>query len=159
MKYIIFILITMFFTLSSGAQVRQEVISSAGEYNVSGGFSVSWTLGETIIPIYKNGNLTLAHGFQQQLVITAIEENLDVPVNVKIFPNPADEVLNIQFEAPVEKQVVITIIDFKGELIKTDIIESTMTEKQINLQNFPPGVYFIRLTKGGLVNVYKVVKL
>jgi hypothetical protein len=159
MKRLIFILFAMFLVLSVSAQAKQEVIASAGGYNTGGGVSISWTLGETIIPTYTNGNLILTHGFQQQLIITSVEENLDILVNIKVFPNPASDNLNIRFEEPVDGEVVITIIDSQGRLIKTETIEATTTEKLINLQDLGAGVYFLRMTKGKLVNVYKVVKL
>jgi len=159
MKRLIFILFAVFLVLTVSGQVKQEVIASAGGYNTSGGVSISWTLGETIIPTYQNGNLILTHGFQQQLIVTAVEENLDILVNIKVFPNPASDNLNIRFEEPVDGEVVITIHDSQGRLIKTEMIEATTTEKQINLQDLGAGVYFLRMTKGKLVNVYKVVKL
>jgi hypothetical protein len=159
MKRYIFILIAMCFALSVRAQVKQEVIASAGGYNVNGTLSISWTLGETIIPTFKNGDLVLTHGFQQQLIITTVEENLEVLVNIKVFPNPASDVVNIRFESPLDGDIDVTILDTQGKLIKRDIIEATMVEKQINLQDVPAGIYFLRLTKGKLVNLYKVVKL
>jgi Secretion system C-terminal sorting domain len=161
MKRYIFILVTMLFALYANAQIKQEVIASAGGYNVNGGLSISWTLGETIIPTFKSqdGSLILTHGFQQQLIITTVEENLEVLVKIKIFPNPASDVVNIQFESPVDGEVVLTIYDSQGKLVKRDMIESTMVEKQINLQDIPAGIYYLKLTKGKLVNVYKVVKL
>ena len=161
MKRYIFILITMFFALSAGAQLKQEVIASAGGYNVNGGLSISWTLGETIIPTFRSqdGSLILTHGFQQKLIITTVEENFDKLVKIKVFPNPATEVVNIQFEAPVDGEIILSLFDSQGKLVKRDIIESTMVEKQINLQDIPAGIYFLKLTKGKLVNVYKVVKL
>jgi hypothetical protein len=159
MKHYFLFLFTVFFALSVEAQIKQEVISSAGGYNSNGGISISWTLGETIIPTYKVGDLVLTHGFQQVLIITTIEENLDQLVNVKVFPNPASEIVNLQFEIPVEGEITLFIFDSHGQLIKRDIIESTTVEKQINLQDLPAGIYYLRLIKGKLVNVYKVVKL
>ncbi|MBK7133180.1 MAG: T9SS type A sorting domain-containing protein [Bacteroidales bacterium] len=159
MKRLIFILFAMFSVFSVYGQVKQEVIASAGGYNTGGNLSISWTLGETIIPTFKNGNLILTHGFQQQLIITSVEENIDILVNIKVFPNPASDNLNIRFEEPIDGEVVITIIDSQGRLIKTETIEATTTEKQISLQELGGGVYFLRMTKGKLVNVYKVVKL
>jgi hypothetical protein len=137
------------------------VIASAGGYNVYGGFSISWTLGETIIPTFKSqdGALTLTHGFQQNLIVTAIEENLNDMVNIKIFPNPTSDNVNIQFEKPNNEEIDLTILDSQGKLLRSEIIESSMVEKQINLQNIPVGIYFLRLKRGKLVNVYKVVKL
>lgn len=161
MKRCIFVLICLVFVLSATAQVKQEVIASAGGYNVNGALSISWTLGETIIPTLtsQDGSLILAHGFQQKLIITAVEENLDLQVKIKVYPNPASEVVNIQFEEPVDGEIDVAILDSQGKLIKRETIESAMVEKQINLQDFPAGIYYIRLTKGKLVNVYKVVKL
>jgi hypothetical protein len=159
MKRHIFISILAFFVLSAQAQIKQEVIASAGGYNTSGGLSISWTLGEVVIPTFKNGDLVLTHGFQQKLIITTIEENIDILIDVKVFPNPASEVVNIRFEAPVNGEIDIAVLDSQGRLVKREMIESTMIEKQINLQEMPAGIYYLRLTKGKLVNVYKVVKL
>lgn len=159
MKRLIIILITMFYFSTTGAQNKQEVIASSGGFKVNGGISISWTLGETIIPASKNGNLVLIPGFQEMMMITKVEENIDVQVHIKVFPNPAGEILNIQFDALVEDEIDLTIVDFEGVLVKKDIIETAITEKQVDLKNLPPGIYFLRLTKGRLVNVYKVVKL
>jgi hypothetical protein len=159
MKRLIFILITMLFVSATGAQNKQEVIAGSGGYKVNGGLSLSWTLGETIIPSSKSGNLVLTPGFQEMIMITKIEENLEVPVHLKLFPNPAGDILNIRFETIVEDEIELTIIDYKGVLVKRDVIESAVTEKQVDLQDIPPGIYFLRLTKGRLVNIYKVVKL
>jgi len=159
MKRSVLVLLLILFVSSVNAQAKQEVIASAGGYNVTGGLTLSWTLGETIIPTFTNGNLVLSHGFQQQLIVTAIEEHIDIAVNVKVYPNPASDVVNISFDEPVEGDISITVLDSQGKLVKKDMIEAAMTEKQINLQEIPAGVYYLRLTKGKLVNVYKVVKL
>ncbi|TAL80437.1 MAG: T9SS type A sorting domain-containing protein [Bacteroidetes bacterium] len=159
MKRYIFISVLLLIVLSAHSQIKQEVIASAGGYNVNGSLSISWTLGETIIPTFTSGNLVLTHGFQQKLIITTVEENLDVLVDVKVFPNPASDVVNIQFEAPVDGEIIVYVLDSQGKLVKRDIIESTLIEKQINLQDLPVGIYYLKLTKGKLSNVYKVVKL
>jgi hypothetical protein len=162
MKRLILIFCTVLFTLSLSAQ-KQEVIASAGGYNSAGGISISWTLGETIIPTFKddpvNPTIILTHGFQQQLIVTAIQENLFELVNVTVYPNPASEILNIRFEVPLDGEVEVFILNQQGSLVLTGFIEATTVETQINMQEYPAGVYFIRLVKGKLSNVYKVVKL
>jgi hypothetical protein len=108
---------------------------------------------------FRNGDLILTHGFQQQLILTAIQENLFIPGSIKIYPNPAGEVLNIQFETPVEGEIEMSLHDSQGKYIKRDMVGSSITEKQLNLQDIPSGIYYLQLTKGKLINVYKVVKL
>lgn len=158
MKRYILVLLTAVFALSLSAQ-KQEVIASAGGYNSAGGISISWTLGETIIPTFSAGGLILTHGFQQQLIVTTIEENLLELVNVTVYPNPASELLNIKFELPLDGNVDLFMLNQGGSLVLRDFIEATTVEKQISMQAYPAGVYFIRLVKGKLSNVYKVVKL
>jgi hypothetical protein len=162
MKRFIFTFIAILFVLSLFSQgTKQEVISSAGGNDTGNGISISWTLGETIIPTFKSADnsLVLTHGFQQQLIITAIEENIEVLINVKIYPNPAGANINIKFETPVVGVIRVFLLNSRGEPVKTDQIESAASEKQINMQDMPAGLYFIKLIKGKLTNVYKVVKL
>jgi hypothetical protein len=163
MKRNFLILFMMFFALSVCAQQsnKQDVISSAGGFNVVSGMSISWTLGETIIPTFKSqdGTLILTHGFQQQLVITAVEENILNPVQVTIYPNPTSEIINIEFNTPNDGEISLFMFDGQGKPVKTDQIGFSVTNKQINMQDLPPGIYYLRLTKGKHVNVYKVVKL
>jgi hypothetical protein len=161
MKRSILILITLFFALSASSQYKQDVIASAGGYNVATGISISWTLGETIIPTYKSADnsLILTHGFQQQLILTTVEENLETQVTVTIYPNPASDNVNIRFDEALDDEVNLTIVNSQGKLVKNVVIEATTIEKQINLQDLPSGIYYLKLAKGKLSNVYKVVKL
>jgi hypothetical protein len=134
----------MFFVLSVGAQqIKQEVIASAGGYNVASGgsLSISWTLGETIIPTFtsQDGTLILTHGFQQKLIITTVEETLESSVRVTIFPNPTSEIVNIQFETPADGEMILSFLDSQGKLVKTDQIEVAEINKQINMQDLPAG--------------------
>jgi hypothetical protein len=164
MKRSFLILLMVFLALSAGAQqIKQEVIASAGGYNVASGnaISISWTLGETIVPTFtsQDGSLILTHGFQQKLIITTIEDNLLNSVKITVYPNPTSEVINVDFDTPTDGEILIYLLDNKGGLVKTTKIEAATTSKEINMQDLPSGIYYLRLTKGKLVNVYKVVKL
>ena len=159
MKRNISILITLLFAVSVSAQVKQEVIASAGGNSLNGNLSISWTLGETVIPTFQKGNLILTHGFQQELIVTAVEENLADIVKVTIYPNPTSDNINISFGETLDGDVRLFIINSQGKVVKTDIIAKTIVEKQMNLQDLSAGVYYLKLNKGKLSNAYKVVKL
>jgi hypothetical protein len=161
MKRSLLILTTLLLALSASSQYKQDVIASAGGYNTATGISISWTLGETIIPTFKSADntLILTHGFQQQLIITTVEENLENLVTVTVYPNPASDNVNIRFEEAIDDEVNLMLINSQGKPVKSLIIEATTIEKQINLQDLPAGVYYLKLIKGKLSNVYRVVKL
>ena len=162
MKRNLSILIVVLFAVSVNAQpIKQEVIASAGGYNAAPGISISWTLGETIIPTFtsSDGTLTLSHGFQQIYIITTVEEQLLNPVKVSVYPNPGSDYFNIKFSEPTDGEILLYLLNPQGKPVKTGKIESGTIEKQINMQDLPSGIYYLRMTKGKLVNVYKVVKL
>ncbi|MCX6330753.1 MAG: T9SS type A sorting domain-containing protein [Bacteroidia bacterium] len=163
MKRIILILFVSLVTLYTGAQVKQEVIASAGGDNSAPDLSIaiSWTLGETIIPNYaaSDNSLILTHVFQYKVIITNIEENINTPIKVTVYPNPTSENINISFEEPADAEITLLMINSQGKPVKTDVIEAMTVEKMLNLQDLPSGIYYLKLTKGKLVNVYKVVKL
>jgi hypothetical protein len=159
MKRYIFILATSLFVLNASLQA-QQVIASAGGYNTATGITLSWTLGETIIPSYgPTAGLILTHGFQSVLRTVIVEENIETPVKVTVFPNPASEYLNISFAEPLDAEVNLVLFDSEGKLFKNQVIEAATSEIQLNFQELPSGIYFLKLTKGKLSNVYKVVKL
>ena len=145
---------------TASAQMRQDVISSAGGSKVNINVSLSWTLGETIIPMFRsaNNNITLSSSFLQSVTVTAMREPMDISVEVTVFPNPATEEINIRFESPVEGRIRLSLIDSQGRLVNTGVIEQGESEKNINLKDMTQGVYYLRLYKGEIVNVYKLVK-
>lgn len=158
-RFVIIILSSLLYLPVMSQVARQDVIASAGGYNSATGVSLSWTLGETIVPTFSSSNLILTHGFQQQLIITSVQENLESLVKITIYPNPAVDVINLLLDEALEGEVEISVIDYMGRLVRTDFMEAFMIEKQINMSDLPGGIYFMRLTKGKLSNVYKVVKL
>ena len=147
----------------SAQQKKQEVISSAGGFynNIAVGsiYSISWTLGETLTTTFSAPGIILTPGFHNTYIITTVEENIRNTIKITVYPNPASDILNIEFDTPVDGEISLYLLDPQGKLVKTDKIEPDVKNKQINMQNLPSGIYYLRLTKGKLVNVYKVVKL
>jgi hypothetical protein len=70
MKKILILLFSVCLSLGLLAQdvnMDQQVISSGGNYAVNADISLSWTLGETVIATFVNGDVVLTQGFQQPL--------------------------------------------------------------------------------------------
>ncbi len=99
MKRVLVIVFLITVALTTRAQVVNQVIASAGGYSTNSGIAISWTLGETVIPTFisPDGNMILSHGFQQKLIVTAVKETIFEAFKVKVYPNPAAEILNIEF--------------------------------------------------------------
>ena len=163
-RILAFIFASCFVASLSAQDVKQQVISSAGGFDVSGdnSISLSWTLGELVITTVTSagGDLILTQGFQQsKLDVTAIKEHLELGIRVTIYPNPTSEIINIKFTSPLEGESTVYLIGPDGRTIINDIIPSGVLLKPIDMQGYPSGTYFLRIQNGVKLNVYKVIKL
>jgi len=72
-------------------------------------------------------------------------------LEIKAFPNPFDEYLNLQLNAISEKEILVTIYDSKGiELFRnTSIWNSNLQMIYLSPEKYPPGIYFAVVWKEG----------
>jgi len=72
---------------------------------------------------------------------------------VKVFPNPSSEVIALTFENDIK--LPIEIYNSLGYLIfKEDIFNN----KQINISEYPPGIYIVRINNGSKTFIQKLIK-
>ncbi|MFN7421587.1 MAG: T9SS type A sorting domain-containing protein, partial [Flavobacterium sp.] len=72
---------------------------------------------------------------------------------VKVFPNPAESVLNIQAANVIEK---VTIVNIMGQTV----FQSAALENSISLDvtGFQPGMYIVKTTVNGIESSRKFLK-
>jgi len=81
---------------------------------------------------------------------------LSSKINLKLYPNPVKDYLQIQLYEQVE-DAVITLFDVHGKLILTQTI-SKATETSIDVSKLVSGSYFIRIQSGDAVETQKLLK-
>ena len=88
-----------------------------------------------------------------------MDSELDEIVEVKLYPNPINEFLNIELINSNEK-VVLSIIDIKGSIIYTAQFGSLKgnINERINLSQLEGGVYLIRIKSGEEIITRKIIK-
>lgn len=80
--------------------------------------------------------------------------------SIRVFPNPVSSLLKVEMGSQLEKQVDIRLFNANGQLLysqKLNLEEGFLTE-QIDLSNFPQGVYFLSVDGEGISEVIEVVK-
>lgn len=85
----------------------------------------------------------------------------DKTVNVRIWPNPFRELLNISLtEGSVDQGLELSIFNFVGQSIyqKELQIVRDETELQIETDKLTPGIYMINIKNGKFEKSYRVVK-
>ncbi len=81
---------------------------------------------------------------------TAPADNFDV----RIYPNPARDVLNL-YIAGHSENITVQIYNSMGSVMESFTMESI--DKQIDLSRYSKGIYFIRINDGGKVMLRKFI--
>lgn len=80
--------------------------------------------------------------------------------NVQLFPNPANDKINIYAKELFGKNVNVTISDFLGRSIFTETYpyRGGEFETEISLSKFITGIYFIIITDDNRRYIKKIIK-
>lgn len=76
--------------------------------------------------------------------------------NLVLYPNPTDSELYISSDIPIEKAAVHNL---QGRLLISSNFNDSKNEKAtLDLSELVVGVYFVKITSGGLEKTYKIIK-
>ncbi|NOZ45873.1 MAG: T9SS type A sorting domain-containing protein [Chlorobi bacterium] len=88
-----------------------------------------------------------------------ISENINN--NIKVYPNPATVSTTIGYNIEYPGDVIVSVFDLQGKLIKSEKIfkpEAGYQTYSLNVDNLLPGSYFITVNKGSFKSTAKFVK-
>ncbi|OYT12514.1 MAG: hypothetical protein B6I19_09710 [Bacteroidetes bacterium 4572_114] len=90
--------------------------------------------------------------------ITIIPIGIDGPggsqVSISVWPNPSNNIFNIQIKNPTEKSNW-EVSDTHGAIIKKG--NNQINDFTIDLSSYPQGTYYLKITNGGFQTVRKLV--
>ena len=142
--------------------VSPEIISSAGETFQGNTMQIDWTLGEVSITTIQDANQQITQGFHQpNYMITGIEKLQEDIGEIKIFPNPTSDWLEMNLNLKQSSKVEIQFFDFKGKLIWSENIQGQQISIQKNISDLPSGNYFLNFQIEGSKSLptFKIQKI
>ena len=79
--------------------------------------------------------------------------------DIAVYPNPASEMVTIAINNAGFTQLLINIVDIQGKQVYNELDKnvSAAYKKEINIEGFAKGVYYIRLTTGTDTRIQKLV--
>jgi tyrosinase len=81
---------------------------------------------------------------------------------VRLFPNPVQRELNVEFSLAEESMVAISIYNDLGQLVYSKVESSPLTagtyQEKIHFDNYPKGIYFINMKWKNSSKTFKLVK-
>lgn len=75
---------------------------------------------------------------------------------LKVYPNPASDVLNISVPGLTTNQATVRVVDMKGTVMMEERI--TRNLQQLNISKLPKGVYMLKLNNGENTTASKFIK-
>lgn len=155
-------------TLHFNADTIKAELPYSFNPNINGTYTYQWSNGSTgsTLNITQYGQywliITDANGCTAsdtiRIISTSIGEITDVNAQIVAYPNPARHNLNIGIKSDAQNSYSIKIIAPNGIEVwqKNTPLTSAHTET-INVENFAPGVYFVRVDAQGHSAILKVV--
>lgn len=137
-----------------------QVVGSAGDHFQTNEAQMSFTIGELVTETFGAGDIILTQGFHQtNLMVTSIED-LAAEFQLRVFPNPTVDLLSIDAQQSPES-FSLELMDTAGRPLLLQRSMLNGTTHQINLSNYPPGIYLLRLRTEDRKNIqtFKIVKL
>ena len=134
---------------------------AAGDSFKNNSIQIDWNIGGIIGETFTSNNFTLNHGFtQKRYIISSIDKIKGISIQLKAWPNPVKEKLNLKIEDSKKynwQNYIIKIFDIKGKLIfKQKYFKNPM---EIEFYKFKPNTYFISISNDQkIIKNFKIVK-
>ena len=96
---------------------------------------------------------------KQVTIISASINNLSNFDELKVYPNPAHNKVNIEFNSTENQDLKISLIDMLGQILWKDELTNFEGKysQQINLNKFAKGVYYIKISSKSGATVRKLI--
>lgn len=133
---------------SNGTQdtiVRIDHTSSGQNFILNIPFNVTSVTFDPELWIISNNNL----------ISTSLNE-YEIGKGLTVYPNPANEYINVQIDEPLSSNSLLTISDLTGKILVSEVIRDK--EKTVDLKNLAKGSYLLKLSTNNVVRVKRFCK-
>jgi hypothetical protein len=159
MKIVSFLAFFLFFTsLDISAQhLKHQMISSLGSSSsTETGIRVTQTIGQQSITGNSSGDLIVQQGYQQSFWKTLVLQNTINTNSIKLYPNPASDILHFNFGDLTDLPLNLTLFDLNGRLVFNQNLKIENFQITIDVSNLETGIYLVKI-KGVQLNYYSKI--
>jgi hypothetical protein len=78
--------------------------------------------------------------------------------NFKVYPNPTNGMIEISINEPIDCNYKIELLDNLGNLLKTILLHENENTTQIDLSEYPAGLYLIKIDTNKGISQCKIIK-
>lgn len=150
-------------TMNYAQSLAPQSINSGGTKMTIATGSLSFIVGEVVVlsKTDTNGN-SLGSGFTAGATLTTvtIKETDAADLDVRVYPNPITETVNIQINHSTYDQVVVRITDLQGKEVYNGKHAAVLNVIGINSAAYAKGSYILTLKNqdSQVLGTYKIIK-
>lgn len=114
------------------------------------------TYNVTLVAIQPCGTDTVTQ--QVQIIVSGVSEYANV-LGVVVYPNPAQDLANINFTLPTSENVALSVYDLAGKMVSNQTIGKMAAGKQnieVNTSTLDAGIYFVRIAAGNINQTVRI---
>lgn len=133
-------------------------LDGGSTYHIQLGGKLYSTSGDTItLPLTNRNNLlTVTTDRKCQGIVQKLINVSDKP---KVYPNPFDNMLNIDFGVRNVSKAVLNVINMCGKLIYTKQFANQSGAVQLDMSNLVDGAYVLKLNLDNSRFIFKIIKV
>lgn len=139
----------------SGDSLICTTPAASFQWNLNGN-PISGATDSIFVPL-ASGNYTVTLTFDNGCdrsslslpIIVSIPEALTALLNLELYPNPTKGMVHIKSEKPLNGRVNITLVDGIGQILLKHEEKGFEDEMELDLSEYPNGIYFIELEYKG----------
>lgn len=104
-----------------------------------------------------DGTIALVDGFELIDTISGVRGH-EEPFSMQIVPNPSRGVFNFTFEASIQKEVKLIVMNHQGRKIQEFRFSGPpVIQRQIDLSTYPSGIYIAHVSYPGYSITHKII--
>ncbi|MCK9236019.1 MAG: T9SS type A sorting domain-containing protein [Bacteroidales bacterium] len=145
MRQQIFLLLILFCGGTEGwAQTKAQSVKF--EYDVAG----NRVLRQIVVQIITDADSL----FKESILFDHLPD--DPIEGLKVYPNPAHEIVYIEFVDIPDTSVKYLMIDMYGHLLERGVIDNVLTP--LNLSHYTSGIYFLLIKADAKNETFKIIR-
>ncbi|MFB6318396.1 T9SS type A sorting domain-containing protein [Saccharicrinis sp. FJH54] len=138
----------------------QETIVPVGSNATGSGGSASYSIGQMVYKTKSSSDYSLSEGVQQPFEISVLTKNnelLENDIELKVFPNPATDLVTLSLKENDIKDLTYKLYNLKGKLLQSKIITGTTN---ISFKELSPSTYLLKvIVKEEEYMTFKIIKI
>ena len=125
--------------LQNGSQIPYSIATIEAFVFQNGTMNVhSSTQSDATFPIDTISSIRFEYG-------TVSQSRSSTRENLRVYPNPATNILTVEFDANSRGNMILEIVGMEGQLFLSQQVNSGETRTEINVSSLAQGIYICRI--------------